>query len=186
MTRLEALKTNEIEIKTLRKLISFNPETGELTWRERMSNPVRAGDPALSAVKDSGHLHGLIYGIPLQAHRVAWAIHYGEWPHGFIDHINGVRDDNRIVNLRDVSRSENAKNRRPNKNKKSGLPHGVSQKKNGRYFSQIMSGGKSKHLGYFDTPEEAKAAFDKAKMSLGFHSNHGTILSALIAEKEGE
>src|SRR3546814_1788886 len=73
-------------------------------------NNKHAGKPALVAPSRAGHLCGHVKGIPLLAHRVAWAIHYGEWPNGQIDHINGDPSDNRIANLRDVSALENARN----------------------------------------------------------------------------
>jgi hypothetical protein len=104
---------------------------------------------------------------------------------GFIDHINGIRDDNRIINLRVVSVRDNAKNRRPNSEKRSGLPHGVSLKRNGRYFAQIQEGRKGRHLGYFATPEEAAAAYKIARDALGFHENHGRT-EALIAQETPE
>lgn len=148
-----------------------------------MSNRVKPGMPALAAKKQSGHLHGFVRGVPLQAHRAAWALYYGYWPETFIDHINGQRDDNRIVNLRLVDVRDNAKNRRPNKGKKSGLPHGVSLKSNGRYFAQIQEGKTNRHLGYFDSAAEAKAAYDAARVKLGFHENHGTIPESLIAQE---
>lgn len=173
---------NELPNKELRRLIDYNPDTGEMKWKVRISNRFRAGSPALASVKNSGHLHGLIHRKPFHAHRVAWAIHYGEWPSGFIDHINGVRDDNRISNLRIVTRRGNAMNRRPNSGKSSGLPHGVSVRANGRYFAQIQHNGKNHHLGYFDSPEAAESAYVKAKHEMGFHENHG--LKALIAAED--
>lgn len=184
---LEALRekveavTNTLPIDDIRRAISYSPEDGKMYWKIRASYNVRVGSPALSARKSSGHLSGFYKRVPLQAHRVAWAIYYGEWPAGYIDHINGKRDDNRISNLRVVNQRDNAKNRRPNKGKRSRLPHGVSLKKNGRYFAQIQADGKNNHLGYFDTPEEAKAAYDEARIRLEFHENHGR-LSALLAE----
>src|SRR3546814_6128350 len=60
-------------------------------------NNKHAGKPALVAPSRAGHLCGHVKGIPLLAHRVAWAIHYGEWPNGQIDHINGDPSDNRIA-----------------------------------------------------------------------------------------
>jgi hypothetical protein len=173
---------NELPIHELRRLISYNPKTGAMIWTQRMSNRVKPGMPALAAKKQSGHLHGFVRGVPLQAHRVAWALHYGAWPESFIDHINGRRDDNRITNLRVVDVRDNAKNRRPNSAKSSRLPHGVSMKGNGRYFAQIQEGGKNRHLGYFGTADAAKAAYDAARDALGFHKNHGAIIEALIAE----
>jgi len=57
----------------------------------------------------------------IKAHCIAWALHYGEWPKQEIDHINRVKNDNRIVNLRDVSHTENMRNRGPWKRKDSAI-----------------------------------------------------------------
>lgn len=179
--REKMAEMNEIPIIDLRRFLSYDPATGDLRWRERMSQNVFAGSEAMTARKGSGHRHGFVRGVPLQAHRVAWALHYGEWPQGMIDHINGIPTDNRIINLRVVSARDNPKNRRPNSDKPSALPHGVSRKKNGRYFAQIQEGKKNRHLGYFATPEEAEAAYKAAATKLGFHPNHG--LPALIAKE---
>lgn len=176
---------NEFPIHELRRLVSYDPDTGHLTWIERMSNRVKPGMPALAARKGSGHLHGFVRGVALQAHRVAWALYYGHWPVGDLDHKNGNRADNRIRNLRTVNDAINAMNRRPNAGKRSGLPHGVSQKDNGRFFAQIQKGRKNHHLGYFDTPEDAHAAYVEASQALGFHENHGKhVLDALIAQQD--
>ena len=172
---------NTFSISELRRLIGYDPHTGRLEWLERMSQNVKPSMAALAAKKSSGHCHGFVKGVPLQAHRVAWALHYGEWPEGFIDHINGIRDDNRISNLRVVCARDNAKNRRPNKGKASRLPHGVSKKGNGKFFAQIQEGNINHHLGYFETPDEASGAYTKARELLGFHKNHG--LEALIAQE---
>lgn len=103
------------------------------------------------------------------AHRLAWLYIHGEWPDCDIDHINGNRSDNRICNLRAVSRTINNQNRRSiTTNKKSNLPLGVSYRGKNRklkkpYYSSIISNGKKIELGYFITPEEAHEAYLKAK-----------------------
>src|SRR3546814_14673385 len=91
----------------LRTLISYDCATGAIVWRERTPsdfdggpsrtpeslcksfNNKHAGKPALVAPSRAGHLCGHVKGIPLLAHRVAWAINYGEWPNGQIDQLNG-------------------------------------------------------------------------------------------------
>lgn len=173
-----------IPVSELSELLRYDHETGRIFWRVRRSNLIPAGREAFTASKNSGHKHGLIHRKAYMAHRVAWALHYGEWPSGSIDHINGVPDDNRIENLRLASASENAMNRRPNRGKASGLPHGVSRKSNGRYFAQIQKGGVNYHLGYFGTVDEARSAYMKAKEDMGFHENHGAILKAYRAQQQ--
>lgn len=95
-------------------------------------------------------------------HRLIWLFAHGQWPAGEIDHINGVKSDNRLVNLRDVTKQVNKQNiRRANANNPSGLL-GAHRWKD-RWSSHINVDGKSITLGYFDTPEDAHAAYVAAK-----------------------
>ena len=182
--------------EVLRQLFRYDPETGKLFWRHRDASVFSAGGrtsaehaartwntkyanrEAFTARKKSGHLYGRLFRAYTMAHRVAWAIHFGEAPNGFIDHINHDPADNRIKNLRVVDAAENAKNRSPNKGKRSGLPHGVSVRVNGginRYFAQIQVGGANNYLGTFNTPDEASDAYRKAAAENGFHENHAIL-----------
>lgn len=117
-----------LDVKRLRELVSVDYDTGEIFWKPRVDadfdakgyggasgarkrfNSIYAGKRAL-AHKSNGYCKGRINGVELKAHRVVWAHFHGIWPVGEIDHINRVRDDNSISNLRDVSRMENALNK---------------------------------------------------------------------------
>jgi len=173
-----------LELKTLRKLISYDPETGDLTWLardadvhpndwgRRIFNAQRAGKPAFTS-ESHGYRQTTIMGGVFAAHRVAWAIYYGEWPRGEIDHINGVRNDNRIANLRDVTRQENCRNSALYGNNTSGHV-GVTWDKNLKNWrSRIKIDGKTKHLGSFDSKDDAIAARVAADVEFCFHENHG-------------
>jgi len=95
-------------------------------------------------------------------HRLAWFYVHGRWPEGQIDHINGIRSDNRICNLRDADWSINNQNQiKPHKDNACGLL-GVCRAKK-RWRAAIKSNGKIKHLGTFDTPELAHEAYLAAK-----------------------
>ena len=92
---------------------------------------------------------------------------YGTWPENQIDHINGVRHDNRIDNLRDVLQSTNAQNqRKPSATNKCGFLGVNFHKCSNRWIAQIHVQGKKKHLGLFDTPKEAHEAYVTAKREL--------------------
>lgn len=109
----------------------------------------------------------------VQAHRAAWAVHFGEWPKGMLDHINGDPADNRIANLRPVDPSGNCRNTAKTRRNKSGVS-GVFQRARGDRWivATRTGGGKREHL-YFDTFDEAVAARKDAERRHGFHPNHG-------------
>jgi hypothetical protein len=94
------------------EMLDYDPETGKLYWRNRPSRPAWSakfsGREAFTAV-DCGYRRGQIYGRTHRAHRIIWVMVHGYWPE-FIDHINGDRSDNRICNLRAVTRYENMSN----------------------------------------------------------------------------
>lgn len=146
--------------------LSYDPETGLFTWlkRPRMTRTAKEGDRA-GSISSSGYVVITICGVKYMAHRLAWFVTYGAWPAEQIDHINGVRNDNRIANLRDVSHTVNVQNRRTGgRNSKTGLL-GVSPSKKG-YAATISANGKQKFLGRFKTPEEASAVYIEAKRRL--------------------
>lgn len=174
---------HSIEPSLLRELISYDPETGSMTWRAREQkyfpdsrawkiwNARYAGSAVTSRVR--GYCRIRVMGKALFAHRVAWAIYYGRWPKDQLDHINGITDDNRIANLRDVSNAENSRNSKKPANNKSGRV-GVNQvKATGHWRAEIGYNGLRLHLGCFATFEEACAARAAAERDFGFSPIHG-------------
>jgi hypothetical protein len=156
-------------IQKLREYLSYNPATGHLIWR-RDKGPAKAGERAGSPTPrhNRGGYRTLKFDQKsLKEHRVIWAIHHGTWPQGEIDHINGMRDDNRLANLRDVPSEVNAINRQISAANTSGAT-GVSRKGR-RWQAYICHRRKQMHLGYFDTFEDAKAAREAKARELGFH-----------------
>ncbi len=109
------------------------------------------------------------------SHRAAWAIYYGEYPKNHIDHINGVRTDNKIINLRDVTRSENQRNMKTHKHNTSGHTGVGFHKKTEKWRANIWKNNKQIHLGLFDDFEGAVAARKSAEKKYNYHPNHGRI-----------
>lgn len=146
-------------------LLDYDQLTGALTWRSTSKNGnVRQGDLAGHICK-RGYRIIRMFGRNYKAHRVAWLLVQGEWPSADIDHINGIRHDNRIQNLRDVARVINQQNYRvATPRSKSGLL-GTSYLK-GKWKAQIGVFGVQRYLGTFDTPQEAHAAYVAAKRAL--------------------
>ena len=103
------------------------------------------------------------------AHRLAWLYVHGEFPEDHTDHINGVKDDNRIVNLRAVTEVENGKNLPIRKDNTSGLPGVYWSKRDQTWQVRVQT----KHYGYFQSKFEAAARSFSVYKELGFHPNHG-------------
>ena len=163
----------------LKEIISYDRITGEFKWKPRSSkwfkgntigwikfNSTFAGNVAGKKTKD-GYIEITIFGKRYQAHRLAYLYEYGKLPDEDIDHIDGVKDNNSICNIREVSRSMNLQNKnRANKNNISGIL-GVHYNKNSKRFaSHIGVDRKTRYLGSFDTPEEARSAYVAAKKEL--------------------
>ena len=107
------------------------------------------------------------------AHRVVYLFENGKWPVGHLDHINHIKTDNRIENIRDASPQENARNMSMSKANRSGST-GVFWSNNAKkWTAQIGKNGKAVHLGYFESFNAAKDARAKASKDIGYHANHG-------------
>ena len=162
-------------VEYLRQRLRYDPETGKLYWRRgtKQRHAHRDGVEAFTAVRNTGYKHGRVDDRAYQAHRVIWAMEYGEWPTGQIDHIDHDRTNNRLANLRIVSHQENHRNTSRRKNNTSGAM-GVSwYKAGGKWTAYIMVDRRKQHLGYFDSLEDAVAARKAAEAQYGFHPNHG-------------
>ncbi len=109
-------------------------------------------------------------------HRLIWLWHHGHFPEGEIDHIDGVKDNNNITNLRAVDRAENGKNQRIHKNNKSGVMgvhwHKVAKK----WQAAIYAEGENFYLGLFIDKQDAIKARKAAEIKYGFHSNHNIVV----------
>ncbi|AUR84934.1 HNH nuclease [Vibrio phage 1.064.O._10N.261.52.E2] len=164
-------------MEVLREKLSYNDRTGELTWKVdcggRNNKRFKAGDKAGCLAKDGYVLVG-VNKILYKAHRVAWFLHYGEMPSGDIDHINHIKNDNRISNLRVVTAKDNNKNQPKIKNN-TGYTNVYYRSGLSKPYRAGIRGydGKKVHLGYFGTAEEASIAVKVAKKKYGYHENHG-------------
>lgn len=143
----------------LQALFSYSPETGLLTWKVSLSNRTKAGDTVRGKSPDGYYrvgIHGKVY----LAHRIIWVLIHGSAPQYDIDHIDGDPSNNRLDNLRDVSRSANITNQHKRRPKTNSPLKGAYWDKNAkRYMSQITVNGQRKYLGYFDTAEQAHEAY---------------------------
>ena len=153
------MSISNLTAQRLRELLHYNPTTGEFIWIVSRGN--QWTKPGMSAgYKDTyGHMGIEINGKRYLSHRLAWLYMHGTWPDHQIDHINRIRDDNRIANLRDVSGVVNSNNKGNYRNNTTGFK-GVTIK-NGRFVAQITVNGKCKYLGSFDKAEKASLAYQE-------------------------
>ena len=149
-----------MDIQTLKALVTYCPDTGIFYRLIKASQRSPAG--SIVGGKDAyGYICGRIDGKTHKLHRLAWFYMTGEWPPEQIDHINGDRADNRWCNLRLANHAQNARNAKRRNDNTSGYK-GVTRAK-GKWAAQIYRGpGKSQHIGYFNTPEEAHEAYCEA------------------------
>lgn len=165
-TRIELLERVEhsaskeqlITQSLIKSSLDYDPITGAFTWRIRPSNNTRAGQSA-GTINQHGYLHIRLGGFGYQAHRLAWLYIHGKLPDSQIDHINGQRADNRLVNLREATHGDNMRNIARNKRNTSGY-RGVSYvKESGKWESRTKFNNKTYYFGHFDTAEEASRVY---------------------------
>lgn len=140
----------------LREILNYQPETGVFTWKPRKGC---RSDRPLGTGNGNGYLSITVDGVRHYSHRLAWVYMWGDIPTPYIDHVNGVRDDNRIENLRPATPAENQRYRStPQKNSRSGVI-GVSWHAHGGKWQVHKH---KRYLGLFDTVEEAVKAWEQA------------------------
>ncbi|GAA0729994.1 HNH endonuclease [Sphingomonas japonica] len=178
-------------VEQLRQLLRYDPATGNLFWVRR--GPQWFADGCRSAQRRSSQwdakwagrlaLHcicgdyrkGAVLEKQLMAHRVASAIANGIELRDLreIDHINGVKTDNRLINLRHVTHGENAKNVAVYRSNTSGF-HGVMWEKSHKaWAAKININGRQCRIGRFKKFDDAVAARKAAEVRYGYHENHG-------------
>jgi hypothetical protein len=141
----------------LKDLLHYDPNTGLFTWRVSLNTRIKEGQEA-GCLNNLGYVKITIRRRRHSAHRLAWLYVYGHNPPQYIDHINGVCSDNRAVNLRLATHSENLANAKKRKNTVCHLK-GVTLRGDGRYLARITVKNTQIYLGRYDTEQEAHAAY---------------------------
>ena len=163
-----------IDMDHIRTALSYDATSGRFTWLvNKKGRSARAGAEA-GCTRSDGYVSITINAERHYAHRLAWMFAVGQIPDDMeIDHIDHNPSNNRIQNLRLVTRSGNRKNRSRDSRNKSGI-NGVHWAPHAKAWRvQVRSERKTRHIGYFKSLSDARHARIKAEDGLGFHANHG-------------
>ena len=169
----DATKEDQELRKIVMERLSYDSRTGLFKWKSRAASNVPKGAKAGTLEKSSGYVRIKISGRKYRAHRLAWLIVYGSFPPDQIDHINGIRHDNRIINLRAVTHAENSRNRALDIRNKSGYTGITYNKENNKWLARIGGTDKRVNLGHFENLEDAVEARRIAEINYNYHPNHG-------------
>lgn len=162
------MATQTITQERLKQLLNYDPDTGVFRWLVNRKPTIRAGDVA--GCTRRGYAIIKIDQRIYFSHRLAWLYAYGRWPTGDVDHINRARNDNRLCNLRECSRSENCQNTSRRLRNTSGHK-GVSWvSSRNKWVAQIVIHGKNVNLGRYALLEDAIAARNAAEKKYYTHA----------------
>ncbi len=163
--------TEEELYELANEYLEYNQDTGIMKWKKDRRS-ARAGN-IIGTVTQGGYLCLSFYSKQYSVHRMGWFLAYGVFPDGQIDHINQDRQDNRLVNLRDVTPGENCKNKGIDTRNTSGVTGVYWNKLAKKWKPSINVDGEYIHLGYFVNFSDAVNARKNAEVLYGFHTNHG-------------
>ena len=152
-----------MNLEELREWVDYCPKTGVFT-RKKPAGNTKAGS-VIGNIDAKGYLKAMVLGKYVKLHQLAWFYSFGVWPKQ-LDHINQVKTDNRIGNLRDVDTSTNCLNQTGPRKNNALREQGVHQiKKTGRFRACCNVQGKKHHLGVFATQEEAAYVYQTFKQN---------------------
>ena len=158
----------EITFEYVNEWLSYDPQAGVLRWKKNAGSYGRIKTGTTAGTLDpSGYVKINLDHTPRYAHRLAWLLHYGEFPTHQIDHINMDRADNRINNLRKATNAQNSRNRGAQSNNKSTGVKGVRFiEKYGLYVVSITVDGIAHNRGCFRNIKDAAAEYERAAQEL--------------------
>jgi hypothetical protein len=150
--------TPKIVTGRLREVLDYNAETGVFLWKVATSSRNAVGSPA-GAINNVGYRVICVDGKNYLAHRLAWLYVHGVWPEHEIDHINRDRADNRLINLRQATKSQNMVNGNTRSDNKSGYKGVTWHKGSQKWRAVVQKDGKQYQIGMFTDIEEAAKAY---------------------------
>lgn len=172
------------EEQLIREYVNYCAETGDITWRISSRSKGKPGS-LVGWIERNGYRSFELKRKPYKCHRVAWLLHYGTWPSGQIDHINGDKLDNRIENLRDVTQNQNLYNKPSYRNSTSPFK-GVSYRKDyKKWRAVIQKDGKTSRIGHYDCEKEAALAYNyTAERLFGCYARFNEVFDDIRPNEE--
>lgn len=164
-----ALMFDEAQTMEVKRLLAYDPDTGLFTWNVARPGGLCSAGARAGSIKKGGYRQIMVCGKRVQEHRLAFLFMEGRMPDPMldVDHVNGQTDDNRWSNLRLVTVAMNMQNQRRARTGKNGNQLGAYwHKRVQRWQAAIMVNGRLIHVGYFDSEEEAHAAYIERKRQL--------------------
>ena len=152
----------------LKSRLHYCTDTGIFIWTNPTAHNVKCGDKA-GGLKSSGYIKITFNDIIYNAHRLAWLYVYGEFPNGILDHINRIKHDNRISNLREVTQSENLQNQSIRSSNKSGFRGVHFDSSKNKWVARISINKKNIRIGLFDNKQDA---IDARKFTFNLNFGH--------------
>lgn len=169
------MSKRDITKEELAQRLSYDPLSGQLTWIAKgNSKKVVVGSRA-GSVSPHGHRVLRLNGYLYPEHHIIWRLHFGVWPTGQLDHENHDEQDNKLVNLKDVTHADNNRNQSKRKDNISGHPGVWINKLNSKkkFMSEVTFAGKRVHLQSHYSLDDAIAKRKEILIEYGFHENHG-------------
>lgn len=166
MSEFKGTKGRDLNYNFLTSILSYNPDDGVFKWKKSIGQRVKVGETAGWIDKSTGYVSIKINNVNYKAHVLAWFYIHKKMPK-YVDHINHVKSDNRLINLRDVSHEENHKNKSLSSNNTSGVCGVYFRKTDNKWTAQIKVNGKSKYLGIYTNKEDAISARIEANKKYG-------------------
>jgi hypothetical protein len=157
----------------LKELFDYNPETGDFLRKIKVGTRSNINDIA-GCKHSNGYIYIVIDYKQYRAHRLVWLYYYGHFPEHAIDHINHIKHDNSLLNLREATHSENSINRFRHRKSKSGFKCVYWNATNKKWQASTQFNSKYIFLGLFDTAEETSNAYQEFAKN-----NHGEFLCSV-------
>lgn len=184
MANVRTHRIDDITHEMILDAFDYNPDTGIIVWRPRKIEDCKSAAECkrwntsyagkeVGRGTDGRYRKTKFRGRYLLVHQVVWFWATGEFPKMEIDHINGNPFDNRLTNLREVTPSQNCRNKRLPSDNTSGVIGVAPARSKGKWIAHIMTSQGNVYLGTFPSVEMAAVARKAAEKVAGYHRNHG-------------